>query len=436
MMSALCSPATAIVLAVTALAGCGHAGDRLSGRVSAPGRTPVGGCNPAAASSWPGAIHDARHTSAAAVGVVGPQTGHIKWEHPMEGNVTPGPALGPDGTVYAASNAGKLHALDPNSGADRWVFDAGTVYGSDLSTTPSVLSDGTILWPGPADTLFALDPQGHLLWREAFGAFVLSPADRRDGRVYVMDMAGTLTALDVSKATRKSAWAIRLGRTSYGSPAIAPDGTVIATVDADVVAVVDRGGAGVVSWRWRAPATIEVSPAVAPDGTVVVGPNDDYAYGITSEGTLRWRWRKGDWSYSSAAVTPDGRAFFGDHLGFLDILEASTGALVRRLATLPKSEPHPGGVGIWTSPAVDAQGNVYFGTVAGHIYGFGPDGRQLFDFDTGATVDSYPALGPDGTLYIGSGNGRLYALAGQARPPVPTTTPTSEPKVKRCLPSA
>ncbi|MFN2507021.1 MAG: PQQ-binding-like beta-propeller repeat protein [Acidimicrobiales bacterium] len=55
-------------------------------------------------------------------------------------------------------------------------------------------------------------------------------------------------------------------------------------------------------------------------------------------------------------------------------------------------------------------GDVYFGTVVGHVYGFGPDGRRLFDFDTGATVDSYPALGGDGTLYIGSANGTLYAF--------------------------
>lgn len=68
-------------------------------------------------------------------------------------------------------------------------------------------------------------------------------------------------------------------------------------------------------------------------------------------------------------------------------------------------------MGVWTSPAVDSVGNVYFGTVVGHVYGFGPDGRRLFDLDTGASVDSYPALGPDGTLYIGSANGLLYAVA-------------------------
>lgn len=242
--------------------------------------------------------------------------------------------------------------------------------------------------------LFALDPAGHLLWRQTFAGFVLSPAVRGDGRIYVMDMAGALTALDVSPSRHDVAWTVHLGATSYGSLAIGPDGSVVRTVDDQVIAITDTGSTGVVRWRWRAPATIEVSPAIAPDGTVVVGPNDDYAYGIGADGVLRWR--KGDWSYSSAAVTPDGVAYLGDHLGFLDVLEASTGTLVRRLATIPKAEPHPGGVGIWTAPAVDARGDVDFETVVGHVYGFGPDGRRLFDLDTGATVDSYPALGADG----------------------------------------
>jgi len=328
----------------------------------------------------------------------------------LEGNVTPGPALGRDGTVYAASNAGMLHALDPATGADRWTFDGRGPYGNDLSTTPLVLMDGTVLWPGPGNHLFALDSDGHLLWQQRFDGFVLSPADRGDGRVYVMDMSGTLSALDVAPGRHGVAWSVDLGTTSYGSPIIRPDGSVITTVDDEVVAVADRADHAEVRWRWRAPAIIEVSPAVAADGTVVVGPNDDYVYGIAADGTPRWRWRKGDWSYSSAAITPQGHAYVGDHLGFLDILDASTGSLERRLPTIPNTEPHPGGVGVWTSPAIDARGNVYFGTVVGHVYGFDPDGRRLFDLDTGAAVDSYPALGPDGTLYIGSAIGRLYAV--------------------------
>ena len=406
--------ASAVVLVALAMAACGGRHPKAA-PAPLPSLPPPGvppNATTAAPSAWPGALHDARHSSAVAPGVRGPQTGRVLWARRLEGSVTPGPVLGRDGTVYAASNAGKLHALDPTSGTDRWVFDGGGTYGNDLSTSPSVLADGTILWPGPGNTLFALDPRGQLLWRQQFGGFVLSPADRGDGRVYIMDMGGTLSALDVGPSRHALAWSKDLGSLSYGSPVISPDGAVITTVDAEVVAVIDTGDNAVVKWRWRAPATIEVSPGVGPDGTVVVGPNDDYEYGIAGNGVLKWRWRKGDWSYSSAVVTVDGLAYFGDHLGFLDVIEASSGREIQRLATIPKSEPHPGGVGVWTAPAVDGQGNVYFGTVVGHVYGFGADGHRLFDVDTAATVDSYPALGSDGTLYIGAADGMLYAFAG------------------------
>lgn len=52
---------------------------------------------------------------------------------------------------------------------------------------------------------------------------------------------------------------------------------------------------------------------------------------------------------------------------------------------------------------VDAAGNVYFGTEAGRVYGYAPDGNQLFDLDTGSVV---------GTLVIGNQSGEVYALRG------------------------
>jgi len=204
------------------------------------------------------------------------------WERRLEGNVTPGPALGADGTVYAASNAGTLHALNPATGEDKWVFNGGRFYGSDLSTTRSILRDGTILWPGPSDTLVALNPQGQLLWRQRFAGFVLSPADRGDGRVYVMDMSGTLSALDVGVAAAHVAWTLKLGATSYSSPAISPSGVVVAAVEDAVVGITDRGDRAEASWRWRAPATVEVSPAIGPDGTVVVGLNETTSTALAS----------------------------------------------------------------------------------------------------------------------------------------------------------
>ena len=86
-----------------------------------------------------------------------------------------------------------LHALDPRNGQDRWTYDGGGTYGSDVSTVPLVLRDQTILWPGPDRTLFLLGPDGKQRSRLKLDATPLSPALGTGGRIYVTDRAGAST---------------------------------------------------------------------------------------------------------------------------------------------------------------------------------------------------------------------------------------------------
>ena len=382
------------------LAGCG-------GQNSVP--RPVGAVG-AAASAWPEAFGDAAHSSPA--GARGPQTAHLKWRVNLGGTVTPGPVIGTDGSILAASNAGVLHALNPANGNERWRFDGGTSYGNDLSTSPAVLGDGTILWPGPENALYALSGTGKLLWSQHFAGFVLSPAIGTGRRVYIADMAGHLTAIDVGPSGKHtSAWTISTGANSYGSPAIAADGTIYTTAGRKLFAIGDDTTHAKIRWTFTAKDDIEVSPAVAPDGTVILGTNNDVEYAITPAGHPAWTFPKGHYSYSSPVVR-GGNAYFGDHLGDLDVIDVSSGAVIRRDTTLSRSPVNSSvGIGIWTAPLVDAAGDVYFGTAAGHLYGYRPDGRRLWDINTGAVNDSYPALTADGTLVIGGGN-TLYAVGG------------------------
>lgn len=257
-----------------------------------------------------------------------------------------------------------------------------------------------MLWPGPRGTLFALSPQGKLLWEVHLPAQPRSPAIAPDGSVVVADAAGTLEDLVLHGSGKPSEkWRLQLGGNSYSSPAIGPDGGVYTTTGDSLVAV--RGGK--VLWRYASGSESEVSPAIAPDGTIVFGSNDQYEYGISPQGKRRWRYRIGTRTYSSPIVTHDGLAYFGDNQGVLTVLDAKSGALVARTtgAELPP--------GIWTAPAVDADHDVYFGS-SNHIFGFDQEGHRLLDLKTGGTVDSYPALAADGTLLIGSEDGVLYAI--------------------------
>lgn len=398
-----------VVLSVVA-ASCGQVGDArrrplpepdvgLSGRTGPPG--------PQSWAPWPQALHDASHSGASTA--VGPRTARLRWERRLEGDVTPGPVVGADGTIYASSNAGVLHAIDPATGEDRWTVDGGGPYGLDLSTSPAVLPSGIVLWPGPGGALLAIDSDGRELWRLQLGGLVTSPAARADGAVVVGTDAGRLVGLRPTREGPGEQWRLDLRESSYGSVALSASGdTAYQSVLSGVVAV--RNGR--VLWRWRVPARIvEVSAAVAPTGVVVIGTNDAYQYGLSpDDGRVLWRYRRDVYTYSSPGVTDDGVVYFGDHRDRVVGLDAASGALLFRHQG-PTTDTRTGGIGIWTSVLVDAEHSVFVGTRQGFIYSVGRDGRRRWTYDAGATVDSYPALTADGALVIGVTDGRLLAFA-------------------------
>jgi outer membrane protein assembly factor BamB len=65
---------------------------------------------------------------------------------------------------------------------------------------------------------------------------------------------------------------------------------------------------------------------------------------------------------------------------------------------------------IRSTPAVDPDGNVYFGCSSGRFYSLDASGAQRWAVDLGADVRSSPAVGRDGTIYVGTEDGRLHAI--------------------------
>ena len=83
------------------------------------------------------------------------------------------------------------------------------------------------------------------------------------------------------------------------------------------------------------------------------------------------------------------------------------------------------GHAIWSSsPAIGSDGTVYVGS---HDYKFyainGKTGVKLWEFETEHNVVSSPAIGSDGTVYVGSYDTKLYAIKtdskGLAKSPWP-----------------
>ncbi len=169
---------------------------------------------------------------------------------------------------------------------------------------------------------------------------------------------------------------------------------------------------GRIAWQRGLGSLSEVSPAVALDGTVVVGTNNGLQIGFSPSGQALWRFHNVQ-TYSSPVVTDDGIAYFGDHHAIVSAVDALSGRLLARYAGPARRTRNGRTGGVWTSPVVDARHDVYWGSRSGHVHAVDRNGRTLFDIDididTGATVDSYPALG-DGLLVVGVTDGRLLAI--------------------------
>lgn len=132
-----------------------------------------------ASSPWPMAQQNATRTSSATV--TGPAVGQLSWtlSELQIGPISHSPVVGPDGTIYVGSENGVLYAISPE-GLILWSFDPQPCITPPCNpgglSAPAVAADGTIyvafgvnLGEGREGQggLVAVSPSGTELWRYA-----------------------------------------------------------------------------------------------------------------------------------------------------------------------------------------------------------------------------------------------------------------------------
>ncbi|AMW32379.1 PQQ-binding-like beta-propeller repeat protein [Fervidobacterium islandicum] len=175
-----------------------------------------------------------------------------------------------------------------------------------------------------------------------------------------------------------------------------------------------------VKWYYQTNDRINSSPAIGPDGTIYVGSTDGNLYAINPDGTLKWKYTTDDRIISSPAIGSDGTIYVGSTDGNLYALNPD-GTLKWKYTTSSW---------IASSPAIGSDGAIYFGSnyfrsysvgsESGYFYCLNPNGTLKWNVFIGSYVDedgkawsgteSSPAIGADGTVYIGAYDGKLYAI--------------------------
>jgi outer membrane protein assembly factor BamB len=198
--------------------------------------------------------------------------GRLKWT--LKIPVRADPVTGPDGTVYVGTDNG-LAAVSP-AGSVKWTFSA-----ARGETVVRVAPDGTV-YTLDHHYLFALTPAGKEKWRLANP--LSAPVVARDGTVYLCsDYLSALTPDGKEKWTVKTGFAPDGDTWGNGPLAIGFDGTIY-VAGKDSLYAFDPGG----KTKWRLPlkgASLDVAPVVSPDGTIyVVGGDGAHVYAVGEPG--------------------------------------------------------------------------------------------------------------------------------------------------------
>jgi outer membrane protein assembly factor BamB len=359
---------------------------------------------------------------------------------PVEG-VAPWPMYGAN-----AQHTGVSPAEGPATANVRWMFRAGV-----LANSPAVGADGGVYSGSLDGNIYALDPAGVELWRARLGQVSGVPALSAEGVIYLGVASPVEQMFYALNRDGTVVWSYHLESFIVeGSPAVGPDGTIyVAATNPQTGggSMVALGADGTERWRYDAASRLPFSPALGLDGTLYVGARNGSLYALHPDGSLKWQTPLGAVT-SSVALGADGTIYLGSASDY-QALNPTDGAQLwtftpvdgqaettpavgsggRIYLTASSNELYavnPDGTVAWTfsaeqegerevhfsSPAtIDAAGVLYVGTREGELFAVNSDGtlRWRLLLREGGMVLAGPALGSDGTLYLGAGS-NLYAV--------------------------
>jgi outer membrane protein assembly factor BamB len=193
-----------------------------------------------------------------------------------------------------------------------------------------------------------------------------------------------------------------------------------------------------VAWAADLIDPIETAPAVLPNGNVVVGTLGGKVFAVRPDGTTAFSTSLGDRIYASALVIGQ-RIFLGSDDDRFVGLSAAGGTRWTLLtdgeadtAATPTSDHgitftagnilyfiREDGTVVWrvrakrkmySAPAVGADGTVFVGAQDNRLYAIRRVGTVRFKIDLEHDVDCSPSVDDDGTVFVGTDGGEVVAV--------------------------
>jgi outer membrane protein assembly factor BamB len=376
--------------------------------------------------------------------------GRLIWTHDskrgslLASAIESSPLLMADGKIIYGKDDGHVYALN-REGKLLWDFSCDDVYSSS-----NPYDDNEQVIPSPV-----LGPNGILYvcshWGNVYDPMTMRELGKLNPQVKELGIKSVkqprwskIYAIDPENGNRLWVYDLSIGdqsdkRTIFGSPAIGDDGTIyFGTYDNThsngyLYALNPEG-----TLKWIFSQTdighvlgLPGSPSIADDGTIYIGSSGGKkqarVYAVNPDGTLKWSYKVLENRITGApGIAPDGTIYVGAHnWGFLFNPKLSKNGHFYALKDTGKKAElawrFKVNYGILAPPAIDNQGNVFFGTYGDpksgqmgphRIFALNNKGKTLWSYDLKGKVYSPPVIDKTGAIYVGTtgSEAKLYAF--------------------------
>ncbi len=343
-------------------------------------------------SPWPMYCHDVHHTSRSPYSTVNTD-GVEKWKIDTHWQCSGSPIIDKEGIIYVG--AFYMFAVYPN-GTLKWQFETD----GRVVSAPAIDENGILHFGGIyGNKLYAMySSNGTVKWTYKIGPTWASPTIGDDGIIYAPGTDNWNVLALYPNGTLK--WRFHASKNVYSSPAIGDDGTIYCTsYNGYLYALYPENGTE--KWKYKVPGYIRTSPCIADDGTIYTVSTNGPLYAFNPDGTVKWN-TSSVGGGTSPTIGQDGTIY----CGYKDLYAVNPlNGSIKWKCDLGRDRTVKDG-----TPCNSVDGTIYLGTYIGEVGGgeliaVNPDGtekwRKMIATDY---VMSAPAIGSDGTVYVGSWN--------------------------------
>ncbi|MBF0100187.1 MAG: PQQ-like beta-propeller repeat protein [Desulfobacterales bacterium] len=277
-----------------------------------------------------------------------------------------------------------------------------------------------------------------------------SPVVTVDNNIIISDETGNVYALSCKNGS--VIWKLFLNNPIKSSPAIGIDGTIYVGSSNQLYGIDPVTGTDI--WKFQAEGAIETTPSVSMSGNIFFTCTRNYLYSLTPDGKKSWIFNIGSSSQGPIPLDRLENIFFGDFSGQLRVIklgELKSNVVIKKdgiircspvlgragkhifefwsdpnkkakLYRFTKDENDTNnwktdwtfdGIDDWvvSPPALDDEGNLYFGSVDKKIYSINSENGTLnWSYSTGGRITGSPVI-KNNMLIVGSTDGKIYAFS-------------------------